>query len=280
MASTCITLVLILGASFLVGVVIASGSENGDKYWKEDLSKEVEEVPDFNYAQLDEWGSLHPSFAACSNGDRQSPIDINTYEVVVNKTLQSLERDYHVTNATLSTEGTQVEVFFTGSKGGLVIDGKMYKLAQFHIHTPSEHLLNGVQYAAELHQVHSADDGSRAVVGILFKYGPPSDLVEKMMPQLQELAKTPCAGHKTSSPITKFESSFLRKWPRNYYRYHGSLTTPPCDENVIWSVLTEVKTISREQVDALKAPLCANDKNNARPVQPLSGRKVQKYDQN
>ncbi|KAK9734278.1 hypothetical protein RND81_04G128300 [Saponaria officinalis] len=278
MASTCITLVLILGTVFFVGDVVAS--DKGAVHWLEDISNIIDEKPDFNYVQVDEWGSLHSSFAACSNGDRQSPVDINTYEVVVNKTLQGLERDYRVKSASLATEGTQIEVFFSGVQGGLKIDGKTYKLAQFHIHTPSEHLLNGVQYAAELHQVHSAEDGSRAVVGVLFKYGPASPFISKMMPQLKELAKTPCAGHKTSSAIAKFDTSFLRKWPRNYYRYHGSLTTPPCDENVLWSVLTEAKTISREQVEALKAPLCADNKKNARPTQPLNGRKVQKYDQN
>ncbi|XP_074311800.1 alpha carbonic anhydrase 1, chloroplastic-like [Silene latifolia] len=274
MASSSITVVLILG---LFGIVVASGK---GKQWQEDESKEGP-VPGFNYGEVDEWGSKDPSFAACSKGDRQSPIDINTYEVVVNNTLETLERDYTVKNATLSTQGTVIGVLFPGRKGGLKIDGKTYKLAQFHFHAPSEHFLNGVQYAAELHQVHTAKDGSRAVVGVLFKHGPPSPYINMMMPQLKELAKTPCPGnHTTWTVITEFKSSFLRKWPRNYYRYHGSLTTPPCDENVLWSVLTEVKTISKEQIEALKAPLCDVNKNNARPTQPLNDRKVFKYELN
>lgn len=244
------------------------------------ISVASEGLPKFNYSETEKWGSMQPSYAACSTGKRQSPIDINTNDVVVNKTMQPLSRNYHVYNATLSTDGIEVEVVFSG-EGELIIDGKTYKLKQMHWHTPSEHLLNGVQYAAELHQVHAAADGSRAVVGILFKYGNPDPVLTMLKPQLDELAKEACPKTERKVTIPRFESRFLRKRPRKYYRYPGSLTTPPCDENVTWNVITKVKTISKEQVEALKAPLCEVNKiKNARPTQQQNGRKVQLYDGN
>ena len=33
-----------------------------------------------------------------------------------------------------------------------------------------------------------------------------------------------------------------------YYRYSGSLTTPTCDESVVWTVFHTAITISQEQV--------------------------------
>ncbi|XP_021764927.1 alpha carbonic anhydrase 1, chloroplastic-like [Chenopodium quinoa] len=239
-----------------------------------------EDLPLYNYSEVEKWGSKHPNYTACSTGKRQSPIDINTNDVVINKNMQPLTRNYHIYNASLSTDGIEVEVVFTG-RGDLMFDGETYKLKQMHWHTPSEHRLNGVQYAAELHQVYVAADGSRSVVGILFEYGKPDPVLTMLKPQLDELAKEPCQDHERIVAIPRFDSRFLRRRPRKYYRYPGSLTTPPCDENVIWNVITKVKSISKDQVEALKAPLCeANKIKNARPAQPLNGRRVQLYDGN
>ena len=62
-----------------------------------------------------------------------------------------------------------------------------------------------------------------------------------------------------------------------YYRYDGSLTTPPCYESVIWTVLIDPLKLSSEQLHAFwklydsKAKLI---KNTYRPVQPLRTRKL------
>lgn len=221
------------------------------------------------------WGKKDPKNAICSTGKRQSPIDIVTSDAIVNKSLQPLSRNYHVYNASLATDDYDVQVVFN-VRGGLIIDGKTYKLKQMHWHTPSEHRLNGEHYAGELHQVHVADDGSRAVVGILLEEGPPCPVLTMLKPQLAELASKSCEGEEVVT-IPKFDSSFLRRRPRKYYRYFGSLTTPPCDENVIWIVLAKVKTISKDQIAALDAPACAPNKKNARPMQKLNGRTIQKY---
>ncbi|GAB2300719.1 hypothetical protein Dimus_034756 [Dionaea muscipula] len=237
---------------------------------------------EFNYSDPSRWGSLSPQFALCSSGKHQSPINIVPNEAAVNKSLAPLSTSYHLDNATLLNTGLSIKEQVKGASA-LVIDGKTYRLLQVHWHTPSEHLLNGVKYAAELHQVHQAEeDGSLAVVGILYKYGKPDRLVAKIQSHLDELADLKhCGDHgKDEIFLRHFDNKALRRRPRRYYRYFGSLTTPPCDENVIWTVMTKVKTMSKEQVASLSDSLCALNKRNARPVQPLNGRKVQLYDGN
>ncbi|KAF6171506.1 hypothetical protein GIB67_018030 [Kingdonia uniflora] len=67
---------------------------------------------------------------------------------------------------------------------------------------------------------------------------------------------------------------------RNYYQYIGSLTVPPCTEGVIWTMNIRVSTISKEQMNLMRAAVHDNSEQNARPLQPLNGRDVHLYNRN
>ncbi|KAJ4849607.1 hypothetical protein Tsubulata_020959 [Turnera subulata] len=226
------------------------------------------------------WAKLSPGYSACSNGKSQSPIDIKVDGVVQDDTLTPLTRNYKSANATLVNHGFSIGVQFESESGTLDVDGKKYELKQFHFHTPSDHRVDGKQFAAELHLVHMAQDGTLAVVAILFKEGDSDSFVGKIQSKLGELAKETCSGDQVAHiPLGKLDNKLLRKNTRKYYRYVGSLTTPPCTENVSWSILGKVREISKEQVAALKAPLWGECKDNSRPVQSLNGRKVELYNE-
>jgi carbonic anhydrase len=62
----------------------------------------------------------------------------------------------------------------------------------------------------------------------------------------------------------------LRPLPTEYYRYDGSLTTPPCSEGVQWIVAADLYEISEQQM----AEIVAHLHNNFRPVQALGSRKI------
>jgi len=57
---------------------------------------------------------------------------------------------------------------------------------------------------------------------------------------------------------------------RRYFTYMGSLTTPPCSEDVRWVVMRQPVTMSPDQIElfARMYPM------NARPVQQASGRRI------
>ncbi|GAB4833380.1 hypothetical protein Ancab_031623 [Ancistrocladus abbreviatus] len=235
-------------------------------------------VPEkYKYENPASWGSLSPDFAPCSSGMRQSPINIVEVESIDDKTLGPLKRKYRLVNATLTTNGLEIQVKPQG-EGFLIIDGKTYNLVNIHWHTPSEHRVNGIQYPAEIHQVHEAADGSLAAIGILCSYGKPNPLVTRLEATLNALPKKTCVDKvEDHIYLGHFDNKLLRPMSGKYFKYYGSLTTPPCLEKVTWIVMVEVRTISMKQVAALKAPLCQSNKNNTRPVQPLNGRKVQRY---
>ena len=56
-----------------------------------------------------------------------------------------------------------------------------------------------------------------------------------------------------------------------YYTFPGSLTTPPCSENVTWFVLRDPVEFSGQEI----ARFAKLYPMNARPVQPLNGRVVE-----
>jgi len=72
------------------------------------------------------------------------------------------------------------------------------------------------------------------------------------------------------APSTVVNISSLLPENRAYYTYMGSLTTPPCTENVLWMVIKQPVRVSQEQI-AIFARLY---RNNTRPVQPSNNRLV------
>ncbi|XP_010245039.1 PREDICTED: alpha carbonic anhydrase 1, chloroplastic [Nelumbo nucifera] len=246
------------------------------------LTQQHEYIP-FSYVGStgpNKWGSLNQQFSVCSTGKQQSPVNIVKDEVVYNPKLQPLIRYYSSANATLINRGFQIGLLYGHGVGVLDIDGKSYNLLQMHWHSPSEHTIDGVRHAAELHLVHAADDGSLAVVAILYKYGDPDPILFQLKGYINELAKEICAGDEEAHiPISLVRTKQIKRSTRKYYRYVGSLTTPPCTENVIWTILGKVREISKEQVHNLTALLEPGYKNNSRPVQPLNGRKIYLYNE-
>ncbi|OMO68357.1 Alpha carbonic anhydrase [Corchorus olitorius] len=228
----------------------------------------------------DKWGNLDPAFSACASGKKQSPINIQKNMTSLNKSLKPIVRNYKPANATLINNGFNIGVRFEEYVGNISIDSKNYSLKQMHWHLPSEHHLNGEQFAAELHLVHKGGDGSLAVVAILFKEEDADPLVSKMQEGLKELAKDTCKAEEDSViALGTLDTKQLNKSSRKYYRYVGSLTTPPCSETVTWTILGKVRSISKEQIALLQTPVKADCKKNARPCQPLNGRKIELYDE-
>ncbi|KAK7278669.1 hypothetical protein RJT34_23704 [Clitoria ternatea] len=228
----------------------------------------------------EKWGSLSPSFAACSNGKAQSPVDLTKTDIFLNNQLRPLDRQYQPTNATLVNNKFNIGVHFEGKVGDINIDGKIYSLRQLHWHSPAEHRANGHMHEAELHLVHLTQDNSNiAVVAVLYKLGDPDPIISQIEDKLVEMDKEVGAGRNdTQIAIGTYDVEEINRISTHrYYRYVGSLTTPPCKEGVTWNILGKVRTLSKKQLELLKAPLGPDFKHNARPLQQLNGRKISMY---
>jgi carbonic anhydrase len=214
-------------------------------------------------ASPDHWGELDKTFATCQMGQHQSPIDIRAPKAA---DLPPIQFAYRATPLQIINNGHTIQVDY-GAGSSITVGGKRYDLKQFHFHHPSEEKINGKSYAMVAHLVHAAADGSLAVVAVLLDAGNAANpLVARIWPYLP--AKE---GPEQKHDDVQVDLTALLPADHGYYTFTGSLTTPPCTENVTWFVLKTPQPISQAQAGAFGKiyPL------NARPTQALNGRDVQ-----
>jgi carbonic anhydrase len=205
------------------------------------------------------WGSLSPDFAACSKGVEQSPVDIPA-SAPLNPA--DIAFTYQPSAVNIFNNGHTIQVNY--DKGSsLTLNGVRYDLVQFHFHAASEHAIGGQEDPMELHLVHRNAQGGLAVVGVLLKSGGENAAYAPVFQNLppQESQPAPVAG-------ATVDASQLLPAQRTYWRYNGSLTTPPCTEGVRWLVMNTPVELSDAQIAAFTAIF----KNDERPVQPLNAR--------
>lgn len=205
------------------------------------------------------WGDLSPDFAACSAGKQQSPVDIPATAAV---NPPRLHFSYRPSALTIVNNGHTIQVNYDQGST-LQVDGAAYPLVQFHLHALSEHTLNGAHTAMELHLVHKDSQDRIAVVGVMIKEGAYNAAYEPVLAHMPAEEGEPAA----IAGVTVNAAALLPA-QQSFYRYDGSLTTPPCSEGVTWFVMAEPVELSPAQIAAFEALY----DHNYRPVQPLNGR--------
>ena len=207
------------------------------------------------------WGHLSPEYATCSTGKNQAPIDI---QHAVKTQLPAIPFAYQAGGQEIINNGHTIQVTYAAGSQ-LSVDGMPFTLKQFHFHAPSENLIQGKQFPLEVHLVHSDPDGNLAVVGLMFEQGAANPLLATLWQQLPQKA-----GDKLTLSQSVNVADLLPK-DHSYYRFAGSLTTPPCSEGVRWLVLKKPMEASKEQIEQF-AKLMGHPNN--RPVQPVGARLI------
>uniref|UniRef100_A0AAV1TRC2 carbonic anhydrase n=1 Tax=Peronospora matthiolae TaxID=2874970 RepID=A0AAV1TRC2_9STRA len=252
------------------------------------VSANVATSPTWGYHNRDasiistsEW---HTTWAACG-GNRQSPIDINTTASTssTNNVPLVFHGDCPTFNLAHPHEPLEVSVV-PGGNCGVSLRDQVYDMKQFHMHSVSEHTINGKHMDAEIHFVHVASESKALlVVAVFLDIGPVSD--EWLGPVLDALDQVNCTTTKRDAIIVNLSSysTMISKAAAigGVYNYAGSLTIPGCEENADWWVVESPIKISsidfgRLHQDLVEYPI-TDDGNNARPVQPLNGRVVTRY---
>lgn len=200
------------------------------------------------------WGGL------CSSGRRQSPIDIRGGLPVA---LDPIAFSYQSGEFSVLDTGHTVQVNVApGSYAQL--NGRRFELQQFHFHRPSEETLDGRRFDLSVHLVHRDEQGRRLVVAVLVQQGTAQPVLRSVFGNLPLEKRQENRARGTLNPAE------LLPGEQAYYTYMGSLTTPPCSEDVQWVVLRHPVVASAEQIELFGRLY----PHNIRPLQQAEGRRI------
>jgi carbonic anhydrase len=216
------------------------------------------------------WAELSPEYTPCRDGREQSPVDLTDAVPASGARLERrigtavLNLDQRARVMDLVDNGHTIQIT-NDAPLSLDVDGEHFELVQYHFHAPSEHTIDGEHAPLEAHFVHKSAAGKLAVAAVLFEEGAHNPIVD---PIVSSLPSGPGAPRHLEG--LELGMSQLPPLPEHYYRYEGSLTTPPCTEGVKWIVSAERRPLSAEQMAAFTTRL----HDNNRPVQPRGDREI------
>lgn len=245
---------IVRGASLALGLSLccaAATASGGDQHWSYT-----------GHGGPGKWGAMSPEFTTCKLGKHQSPIDIRSAKT---EDLPAIEFNYKAAPLDVIDNGHTIQVNYAPGSW-IEVGGSRYELVQFHFHKPSEEKIDGKAHAMVAHLVHKNAEGKLAVVAVLLDGGGSNatiDAIFKHLPAEKEKA--------VDVPGVSVDASALLPKDHGYYTFEGSLTTPPCSEDVRWLVLKSPLRIQNSEIAAFAKvyPM------NARPTQPTNGRPIE-----
>ncbi|XP_036832621.1 carbonic anhydrase 14 isoform X1 [Oncorhynchus mykiss] len=287
---------------FLHGLVLNASSssssseeEDGGSSEKDSGEHHPKGVPHGGHWGYEDQAAWSSEFSHCS-GKSQSPIDIDTRRALYDRSLPPITlEDYDLTDSsalTLLNNGHTLQLVLPNTMRITSGFDNEFRAAQLHFHwgtkevPGSEHTIDNVHFPAEIHIVHynskyanlseaaSKSDGLAVLGGFIGIGLHENDNYEKI---LSALADVSIEESNTEIPAFNVRHLLPNKLER-FYRYNGSLTTPPCFQTVNWTMFNDTITVSRRQLAALEDTLKAGQHQhltkNFRAPQLLHGRHV------
>lgn len=206
------------------------------------------------------WADIDPKNQFCREGKHQSPVNLTNF---IEADLPELAIQYQTQATEILHNGHTVRInMAAGSHLG--VDGLILPVKQFHFHSPSENHIDGESFAMEAHIVHGDDEGHFAVIAIMFKEGAENPALASIWENMPSKA-----GERR--PLDSVDLAGLLPDNKDYYRFTGSLTTPPCSEGLRWLVMKNAVTASKSQIEQFQKVM---QHPNNRPLQPINARVI------
>lgn len=204
------------------------------------------------------WGESEAHNLPCALGSHQSPVDLSQ---TIAADLPDLRIDWRPGGGVMVNNGHTIRI--DADEGGrLRRRDERFRLVQFHFHAPSEHHVEGRSFPMEAHFVH--EDIETGILGVLSVFLVPGETNETFA----KLAAQFPAEEGEKVTLEAIDPTALLPESLEYWLYGGSLTTPPCSENVEWMVAEEPLEVDPADIARFKALY----PHNARPIHPQNRR--------
>lgn len=207
------------------------------------------------------WGEISKEFTVCSSGRNQTPINLTGF---IDAKLPAIKFDYSGNATEILNNGHAIQINYSAGNT-ITVGEKKFELKQFHFHSPSENQIEGEFFPLEAHFVHADKEGHLAVVTVMFKDGPANKALTSLWNQM------PAEEGDKNTLSSAVNAKDLLPSNQGYYRFSGSLTTPPCTEGVLWLVMKNPVSISKDQIARF---VRAMGHPNNRPLQPVGARAI------
>jgi len=237
--------------------------------WERELQPAGGTAPDWSHSGEngpDHWGELSPAYASCGVGRLQSPIALDGSSAVLGPCMP-LRFRYRSSALYITNDGRALRLGY--DRGSyLLVDGLSYELVELRFHVPAEHSIDGRMADAELQLIHGNNRGDIAILSVPMVAG---HRVNQILRRVLDHAPS-APGEQYLGRNVGVNALFLIPGRKDYYAYRGSLTRPPCTEQVRWYVLRaplEVDAGDLRRLAQLVAP-------NTRPLQPRGDRTIVK----
>eukprot|EP00927_Polykrikos_kofoidii_P035439 TRINITY_DN2999_c0_g1_i1.p1 TRINITY_DN2999_c0_g1~~TRINITY_DN2999_c0_g1_i1.p1 ORF type:complete len:615 (-),score=66.44 TRINITY_DN2999_c0_g1_i1:56-1792(-) len=256
--------------------------------------------PLWNYRELSRWSHVDHS-SMCGHLSDQSPINIVQKCINYAEPVPKMEFSVFAVEAVAKTSEHTWELGFSG-EANVIVDGSKYTLGQLHFHSPSENTIDGNHFPLEIHFVHVNGTGNILVISQMVKLPKKNTDSAGNNPYLESIwSKFPRRVSTREEEFTVGDPYHELLVGDAYIKWTGSLTTPPCTNNVQWILMQDVAVMSRRQLNMYReginkvrhnqlvvktsVPRGINAKDwdvslgvNNRPLQPLAGRKLSGFD--
>ena len=208
---------------------------------KKDSFNEGSFFVDWSYSNQKAWPTLDSTFLPCKEGKDQSPIDIVKSKTISSKLAFSIH--YAKDRIYLSSNNKEFKIRPDKATSYVMFQGKKYILEKIDVHAPSEHTFDSLQYEMELEFFHTLSSSPEDVliVSVLYEKSTPNPTVDLLLQVLPEKFN-----FETKLDIFDISSLITSS---SFYYYIGSLSIPPCTQNIKRIVASKLEPISEKQLD-------------------------------